>query len=198
MANIGHVFLDRDGTIIQDKHYLCDPGQVELLPGAARGLQKLAGHDCRLYLVSNQSGIGRGYFDEAACQLCQNRLAELLQEHGVRFVDMAHCPHAPEDGCDCRKPALGMWRQLAALHGLKPEQCAMIGDKRDDVAFARNAGMAASVLVLTGHGTQQAAEMGLPDIADRGCLALDAGEQPHWPDAVAKDLDAAVDWLLAL
>lgn len=199
MTRIHHVFLDRDGTIIHDKHYLCDPEEVELLPGAVQALEKLVHHDCKLYLVSNQSGIGRGYFDETACRLCQNRLADLLREQGIGFVDMAFCPHAPEEGCDCRKPGLGLWRQLASLHDLRAEYCAMIGDKREDVAFGRNAGFAASIMVLTGHGQKHAASLHLPALPqDERYMELDWQNNDAWPHALAREFGAAVDCLLAL
>lgn len=199
MAAIEHVFLDRDGTIIQDKHYLCEPDKVELLPGASQALTRLAEHGCRLYLVSNQSGIGRGYFDEQACLLCQDKLAEILRGHGVSFVDMAYCPHAPEAGCDCRKPGLGLWKQMAALYDLAPHKCAMIGDKREDAAFGRNAGFAASVMVLTGHGKEHAKALGLPELAqDQNLLPLETANPGHWPHALARDLPAAVAYLLSL
>ncbi len=199
MDALHHVFLDRDGTIIQDKNYLCEPEQVELLPGASQALARLADNGCRLYLVSNQSGIGRGYFDDYACRLCQDRLAEMLRGHGVSFVDMAYCPHAPEAGCDCRKPGLGMWKQMAALYDLAPENCAMVGDKAEDAAFGRNAGFAASVMVLTGHGTEHARALGLPELPqDADLLRLDTADREHWPHALARDLAAAVAYLLSL
>lgn len=211
MPVVKHVFLDRDGTIIRDKHYLSDPEGVELLPGAPQALAELVGGGCSLYLVSNQSGIGRGYFDAAACVLCQDRLAELLAPWGVRFVDMAFCPHAPADvpgeGCDCRKPGLGMWRQLAALHGLEPETCAMVGDKRADVGFGLNAGFAATVLVLTGHGMEHAAKLGLPPLSEGAqYLSLRGADGAHlfaqgktdWPHAIARDLHGAATFLLSL
>lgn len=199
MSPIKHVFLDRDGTIIKDEHYLCEPDQVQLLPGAAEALAALSGNGCKLYLVSNQSGIGRGYFDEGACRLCQDRLADTLAEHGVSFVDMAFCPHAPEQGCDCRKPALGMWKQMAALYGMQAGECAMVGDKKEDVAFGRKAGFAASVMVLTGHGQEHAAALELPPLPDKVTVAAqDWQRREDWPHALAMDLSAAVQYLLAL
>lgn len=199
MAAIEHVFLDRDGTIIQDKHYLCEPDKVELMPGAVQALARLTDNGCRLYLVSNQSGIGRGYFDEQACLLCQDRLAELLRGHGLSFVDMAYCPHAPEAGCDCRKPGTGMWKQMAALYGLAPQNCAMVGDKREDAAFGRNAGFAASVMLLTGHGVEHAQALGLPELPQNtDLLRLETAGRGHWPHALARDLAAAVEFLLSL
>lgn len=98
------VLLDRDGTLIEDKHYLSEPSGVALLPGVGPALSRLvqAGH--RLFLVSNQSGVGRGYFTEQAVVACQKRLEELLEPYGVAFTDAVWCPHAPEESCFCRKP----------------------------------------------------------------------------------------------
>ncbi|NHZ48831.1 HAD-IIIA family hydrolase, partial [Nitratidesulfovibrio liaohensis] len=114
----GAVLLDRDGTVIEDRHYLSDPSGVTLLPGAARGLAALAAAGARLFLVTNQSGIARGYFTEADLHACNARLDELLGEHGVSLADTAFCPHGPDDGCACRKPAPGMWLTLRDRHGL--------------------------------------------------------------------------------
>ncbi len=197
MPRIENVFFDRDGTLILDKHYLAEPDEVELLPGAARALARLAACGIRLFLVSNQSGIGRGYFTEAACQACQARLAALLERHGVRFTDMAYCPHAPGDGCDCRKPEVGLWRRIAGARGLDPAACAMVGDKRADVSFGINARFAATVLVLTGHGRSEAHKLGLPDIPPGVEAQLLTSGKLHWPYAVARDVSGAVDILLS-
>lgn len=127
------VLLDRDGTLIEDKHYLSEPSGVALLPGVGPALSRLvqAGH--RLFLVSNQSGVGRGYFTEQAVVACQKRLEELLEPYGVAFTDAVWCPHAPEESCFCRKPLPGMFGELRARHGLLPETTFMIGDKLDDL-----------------------------------------------------------------
>lgn len=110
------VLLDRDGTLIEDKHYLSEPSGVALLPGVGPALSRLvqAGH--RLFLVSNQSGVGRGYFTEQAVVACQKRLEELLEPYGVAFTDAVWCPHAPEESCFCRKPLPGMLDELRARH----------------------------------------------------------------------------------
>ncbi len=170
------VFLDRDGTIIRDKHYLADPDEVELLDGAVQGLRALAGLGAVLVVVSNQSGVGRGYFTEEDVALVTDRLDELLDEHGVRPAGYYHCPHAPEKGCNCRKPATGLVDQARTDLGLStdPERCFVIGDKDADVELARNVG-AQSILVLTGKGAEH---------KDR-CR----------PDFIARDLAEAADWI---
>ena len=141
------VLLDRDGTLIEDKHYLSEPSGVALLPGVGPALSRLvqAGH--RLFLVSNQSGVGRGYFTEQAVVACQKWLEELLEPYGVAFTDAVWCPHAPEESCFCRKPLPGMFDELRARHGLLPETTFMIGDKLDDLEFAVNAGLSAGLRI---------------------------------------------------
>ncbi len=186
------LLLDRDGTVIEDRHYAAEPDQIVLLPGAASALARFARAGARLFLVSNQSGVGRGFFSEAAARACNERLAELLAAEGVRFTDMLFCPHAPEAGCACRKPGTGMWELLRARRDLDPARSIMIGDKPDDLRFGRAAGLAASVLVLTGKGRETAARLGLPDPV--GCRVLDAPGADE-PDAVAADLTAVADCL---
>lgn len=196
MNKIRNVILDRDGTVIKDKHYLSDPAGVELLPGAAEGLARLARAGIRLFVASNQSGIGRGYFAEADHHAVAARMNELLAEANVRIEGAAFCPHAPEDACACRKPATGMWDALARDHGLAPAETAMVGDKPADVAFGLAAGLAASVLVLTGKGEASAHKLGIPPF-DEDVLEL-PDRTPEQPHAVARDLDAACAWLLDL
>lgn len=156
------VFLfDRDGTVIMDKHYLSVPAGVELLPGAGETLGSLARQGARLFLVSNQSGVGRGMFPAEAVDACNQKLAELLLPYGAEFEDMVFCPHSPEEGCTCRKPAIGMWENLRARHHLSPATCIMVGDKEEDMLFGANAAIATRVLVLTGKGRATAQKLGI-------------------------------------
>jgi len=197
MPGIDTVLLDRDGTVIVDEHYLCDPARVRLLPGAGQALARLADAGMRLFLVSNQSGIGRGFFTEAGHLAVQARLEALLREHGVRLADAAFCLHAPDAGCPCRKPGLGQWQALRHRHGLDPATTAVIGDKASDVAFGTNLGAAVTVLVLTGHGADEAARLGLPPLTGEA-MDLPEGGVPGlpWPDILARDLAAAVERLM--
>ena len=192
------ILLDRDGTLIEDRHYLSDPQGVTLLPGVGQGLARLSAEGCRLFIVSNQSGIGRGYFTEESVQACQRRLEELLHRFEVKLEDAVWCPHAPEESCQCRKPLPGLWHQLRKKYGLDPEHCLMIGDKKDDLLFACNARLMAGIMVLTGKGTEQARSLGL-NMPKTGCSILDRAHDQTGPTQyiVAANFEAAVDWILA-
>lgn len=158
---IKYLFADRDGTLIIDKHYLSDPAQVELFPDVAKTLKLLQNNAIKTIVVTNQSGIGRGYFSEEDFLDCQKALEQQFRAENAELLDYAFCPHAPEEQCRCRKPALGMWEYLSKKHSLNPYECAMIGDKKEDVLFGINAGFACSCLVLTGKGQKTANEFRL-------------------------------------
>lgn len=161
MPHITSLLLDRDGTVIKDKHYLHKPRGVALLPGVGEALGALASQGMRFFLVSNQSGVGRGMFPEEAVAACNARLAELLARYGVVLTDSVYCPHAPEENCACRKPGTGMWETLSARHSLDPACCLMAGDKVEDIRFGSAAGVALRILVLTGKGQDTAERCGL-------------------------------------
>jgi D-glycero-D-manno-heptose 1,7-bisphosphate phosphatase len=148
--------LDRDGTIIREKHYLSRPEDVELLPGAATGLQMLSGLGMGLVVLTNQSGIGRGYFDEDSLRLVHDRMSLLLACAGVEIDAIYHCPHVPEDRCNCRKPNTGLVTRAASELGFIPCEGIVVGDKSIDVELGRSVG-ATSFLVLTGYGEQERA-----------------------------------------
>ena len=193
MTPIDTILLDRDGTLIEERHYLRDPDQVALIPGVAAPMRRLAGLGCRFFVASNQSGIGRGLLTEADYRAVHARLEALLLAEGIALGGAAFCPHAPEDGCDCRKPRTGLWLQLAGRHGLRPETTAMVGDKLADVRFGQAAGCAETALVLTGHGPAEAAKLGLPPL-DRAVRACAAGDGR--PTYLARDLGAYLELLV--
>ncbi len=151
------VLLDRDGTIIQEREYLSDPEQVKLIPGAGAALRELQRMGFRLVVITNQSGIGRGFFTEAVLQQIHQRLNELLQQAGVRLDAIYVCPHKPEDACSCRKPRLGLMQQAARELGFTPEHSIVIGDKASDIEMGYNSG-AVTFLVRTGYGAEVEAE----------------------------------------
>ncbi|MDQ7834427.1 MAG: HAD-IIIA family hydrolase [Humidesulfovibrio sp.] len=153
------VFLDRDGTVIAERHYLHDPAGVELLPGAAEGLRAMQSLGLRLVLVTNQSGVGRGYFGRDAVERVHGRLLELLEHEGVDIDAIYLCPHAPDTVCNCRKPKPGLLERAATDLDLDPERSFVIGDKACDVdlGLVMNA---TTFLVTTGHGAGQVAECG--------------------------------------
>ncbi len=156
------VFLDRDGTIIEEKNYLQDPDQVVLIAGAAKAISLLSQKGYYIILVSNQSGVARGYFTEKDVIRVNQRVQELLQEQGASIDAMYYCPHHPEGSiakykidCNCRKPKPGMGIQASRELDLELSNCFMIGDKAADVEFAINCGMKNGFLVATGHGKEQ-------------------------------------------
>jgi histidinol-phosphate phosphatase family protein len=138
------VLLDRDGTLVVDVPYNGDPARVRPMPGAREALDRLRAAGVRLAVVSNQSGIGRGILTETDVAAVNRRVEELLGPLGPWLV----CPHAPDAGCDCRKPEPGLVLAAAQRLGVAPERCAVVGDIGADVEAARAAG-ARGVLVPT-------------------------------------------------
>lgn len=145
------VLLDRDGTLIVERHYLSDPTGVQLLPGAAKGLRKMRALGLGLVVITNQSAIGRGYLDEARLHKIHARMGELLQKESV-FVDgIYYCPHLPDNNCQCRKPNLALPHRAACHLGFNVQDSFVIGDKECDIDMGQGLG-ATTLLVLTGYG----------------------------------------------
>lgn len=128
-------FLDRDGTLIRDAHYLRDPDGVELLPGVVAALRALRDAGYALVVITNQSGIARGLVTAADYEAVRKRLDDLLDRDGITLLASYHCPHHPDfDGlCECRKPGTLLHRRAAAEHQLALEQSVYIGDRWRDV-----------------------------------------------------------------
>ena len=143
------VFLDRDGTIIRDEHYLHDPSRVRLLDHAAEGLRLMQAMGFDLFIVTNQSGVARGYMTERDVQAVNDELLRQLRTHGVHIHDVRYCPHLK--GCSCRKPAPGMLLDLAYRHGIDMSRSVMIGDKHADVQAGLAAGCHALLSGAPGH-----------------------------------------------
>ena len=128
-------FLDRDGTIIEDRDYLADPDQLRILPGAAEAIRRLTGAGWPVVIVTNQSGIGRGYYSQAEYDRVEARLSELLGAAGASVLATYHCPHAPDrvPPCACRKPRPGMFERAAREHHLDLSTSVYIGDRMRDL-----------------------------------------------------------------
>jgi D-glycero-D-manno-heptose 1,7-bisphosphate phosphatase len=145
------IFLDRDGTIIVENSYPSDPDQVVLLDGAVEGLRAMSKHGLPFVVVSNQSGIGRGYFTVEQADAVEQRLEDLLAREGISVAGWYRCPHAPNADCLCRKPMPGMVHAAVRDLDLDPARSFVIGDKRSDIDLAAAIG-AVGILVTTGHG----------------------------------------------
>lgn len=151
------VVLDRDGTIIVERHYLSDPRQVELIPQVATGLRQLSEMGLGLVLITNQSAIGRGFFDHSRLDLIHRRLCELLEAERVHLSGIYFCPHMPKDDCLCRKPRPELIERAAKELDFDPKTSFVVGDKACDVELGQRVG-ATTFLVRTGYGAQVAAE----------------------------------------
>ena len=148
------VFLDRDGTIVEDKDYLSDPDKLEIIPGALEALRRLHDAGFKLFIVTNQSGIGRGYYTEADMHRVNARLMDELGRYGVRFEKIYYAPEAPEQPSRGRKPSPQFLFDARDEFGIDLSQSYMIGDKLGDVECGRNAGVKKSILVRTGYGAE--------------------------------------------
>ncbi|MBI2511266.1 MAG: HAD-IIIA family hydrolase [Opitutae bacterium] len=135
------LFLDRDGTIIHDRDYLCDPSGVELVPGAAAALQRARARGYLLFLFTNQSGIGRGFHTIEHTHRCNARMVELLGLGPEPFAEICIAPEAPDQPSLYRKPSPRFILESIARHGLDPAHCWMIGDRESDI----DAGLAAGI-----------------------------------------------------
>ena len=147
------MFLDRDGTIVEDAGYLRHPDQVRLLPGAATAIERLNSSGLLAIVVTNQSGIARGLLTADDYRLSQRRVDELLGQSGARLDGDYYCPHLPEltGPCDCRKPGALLYRQAAERFGIDLGRSWWVGDRIRDVLPADAFG-ARGILVRTGAG----------------------------------------------
>ena len=177
----GAVFLDRDGTINEEVSYLDDPDRLHLIPSAPEAIRLLNEAGIPVIVVSNQAGVGRGFFSAATVEAIHERLAEQLASHNAHFDAIYYCPHHPSEGCGCRKPRIGMLEQAAQKHGIDLQRGYMVGDKASDLDAGRQAGCR-TVLVLTGYGEQVREAFNTPD---------------SQPDHISTDLYGAVKWILA-
>ncbi|HET8713719.1 MAG TPA: HAD family hydrolase [Gemmatimonadales bacterium] len=169
MANPA-VFLDRDGTIVEDPGFLHEPGKVKLLPGVAEAIRLLNEHGFLVISVSNQSGIARGRYTVEDYAAVQRRLAELLESHGARLDGSYFCPHHPAvtGPCECRKPGPKLFREAQEALDIDLRRSWWVGDRLSDVQPALALG-GRGILVATGEGNLhqgQARALGVMVVAD--------------------------------
>lgn len=167
------VFLDRDGTLMREVNYCFDPKQVEIFPGVSEALQRLRKSGFKLIVISNQAGIGRGYFTEEQYRRVEAEVARAVLP--ATFDAVYFCPDRPDLATERRKPAPGMVFEAQRDHHIDLARSFFIGDKAIDIECGHNAGLR-TILVRTGYG------------------ANETQANPHW---VADDLSAAADIILA-
>jgi D-glycero-D-manno-heptose 1,7-bisphosphate phosphatase len=167
LRNCPGLFLDRDGTLMEDPGYVSHPDQVRLIPGIAATLKRFRAAGYALVVVTNQSGIGRGLYSWDDYDAVAARLAELLAAEGVAFDAVLACGHAPDEGCGWRKPAPGMIREAATMLALDLRRSLLVGDKLSDLEAAAAAGLPRAVHVASGQGARERTKVsaGKPAVA---------------------------------
>jgi len=187
------LFIDKDGTLIENIPYNVDPARIRLTPGAAVALRELSDHGFAVVVVSNQAGVALGRFEERALAVVERTLRERLLHAGVPVTGVYWCPHHPAGSvarfsmqCDCRKPLPGMLRRAAREHDLDLDASWMVGDILDDIEAGRRAGCR-TILLDNGHETEwQVSRLRLPhfvvsDIARIADVVLTAAALPGQP-----------------
>ena len=175
------VFLDRDGTMVEEVGYLNHLSRFRMFPFVAAAVRRLNEAGLPVVVITNQSGVGRGYFPESLVHQVHEEMMLQLSPEGARIDAIYYCPHTPVENCACRKPKTGMLDKAAIEHSLDLQRSFVVGDRHSDIELARNAG-ARSILVRTGYG--------------EGELAWHVAKWPSQPDFVAQDLTDATEWIL--
>ena len=152
------VFLDRDGTLNVDLHYLKDPERLELHRGVGEGLRRLKGAGYLLLVVTNQSGVARGLYTVKDVEAIHARLLQRLTAEGASVDGFYYCPHAPEEGCACRKPGVALFQQAAREWNLDLARCVVLGDRYLDVEAGRRLGMLTAYVPEPGSEGEYAEE----------------------------------------
>lgn len=187
----GAVFLDRDGTITEEVGYVDDLVKFRLMEHSGQAIRLLNAQGLKVIVVTNQSGVARGFYPESHVRTVNQRLGELLSAEGARLDGIYYCPHHPTEGqgaythpCDCRKPEPGLLYEAVKEHGVQLSRSFVVGDKLSDMALAHRVG-SKGVLVLTGYGREELARGQGPE------------ENQAKPDFVAEDLLKAARWIIA-
>lgn len=172
------VFLDRDGTINVDTGYISDPSELVFIRGAKKGVKLLKDKDFLVFVVTNQSGVGRGYFSLKKLKAVNNKLLSEFVKDGLDIDGVFYCPHHPKINCRCRKPKPKLVYDIARPHRINLEKSFFVGDKLIDVQTGKNAGCK-TVLIDTGDNPH-----------------LENEEDWTQPDFIAKDLFEASKWII--
>jgi D-glycero-D-manno-heptose 1,7-bisphosphate phosphatase len=175
------VFLDRDGTIAEEVGYLNHISRFHMFPFAAQAIRRLNQAKLPVIVITNQSGVGRGYFPESLVGAVHELMTMQLAKEGAHIDALYYCPHKGDDACACRKPKPGMLERAAREHNLDLRRSFVVGDRYGDMALARSVN-ACSILVRTGYG--------------QGEIQWHSAKWPAAPDFIAENLADAADWIL--
>ncbi len=180
------IFLDRDGTITEEKDFICKVEEIKFIPGSKEALKILQGLGHKLVIVSNQSGIARGLMSEEQVEVINDFIQKELEKEGIKIDAVYYCPHHPDEECDCRKPRTGLIRRALENHHLRLRGAWVVGDKLSDVLLGKNI-KGKSILVLTGYGQGTKQKLELDSFScDR-----------QKPDYIAEDLLEAASFIKA-
>jgi len=190
ILNMGHraIFLDRDGTLNEEVGYVNHIERFTLLPRVGQAIRLLNQHEWKVVVITNQSGVARGYFPESLIHQVHQKMQDLLKREGAYLDGIYYCPHHPDIGvppyrqkCRCRKPAPGLIEEAVKTLNLDPSRSYVIGDRGGDIEFAHQVG-AKAILVLTGYG--------------KGEWEYFRDQWKVKPEHVAEDLFEAAQWIL--
>lgn len=177
------VFLDRDGVINHDSDaYIKHPDEFHFISKSPDAIALLTAEGFQVILVTNQSAVGRGMISDRILDAIFKKMTQGVEQAGGRINDIFFCPHAPDQGCDCRKPKPGMILRAVDRHGIDLKKAVMVGDSAKDIECGKNAGCAVTILVKTGNG-----EKALAALKEKGIA----------PDFFARDLYEAACWITA-
>lgn len=172
------VFLDRDGTINVDTGYLGNPDELVLIRGAKEGVRLLKKNGFFVFIITNQSGVGRGYFSLEDLKLVNNKVLDEFSKDGIKIDDVYYCPHHPKDKCKCRKPNTKLVADVAKKFNINLKYSYFVGDKLIDVQTGKNAGCKAILIN-----------------ADNSSL-IESEDDWTQPNFIAKDLREAARWII--
>jgi len=175
------VFLDRDGTIAEEVGYLNHVSRFHMFPFAGQAIRQLNHAKLPVIVITNQSGVARGYFPESLVGDVHELMTTQLAEEGAHIDALYYCPHKGDDACDCRKPNPGMLERAAREHGLDLRRSFVVGDRYGDIELAHGVG-ARGIMVRTGYG--------------EGEIQWHSSNWPAPPDFIADDLAAAAEWIV--
>jgi D-glycero-D-manno-heptose 1,7-bisphosphate phosphatase len=176
------VFIDRDGVINRDSpDYIKSWEEFVFLPGSLGAFKRLTESGFAAIVITNQSAVGRRLISMAGLKRIHRKMKMAVQRNGGFIRDIYFCPHTPEAGCDCRKPKPGLICRAQQEHGIDLSKSYMVGDSAKDIECAHNAGCGCAILVMTGNGSQAREHL---------------SQKGVFPDYVASDLLAAVDWII--
>jgi D-glycero-D-manno-heptose 1,7-bisphosphate phosphatase len=182
------VFVDRDGVISEEVGYISDVEHFRLIPQSAEAVKLINQRGLKIIVITNQSGVARGYFSEEVLGHINRKMEQLLSDQGALLDGIYYCPHHPEGTveayrmeCDCRKPSAGLLIQASREHAIDLSSSYLVGDKRTDIECAHRAG-AKGILVLTGYGKDELSKINSAALAQ--------------PEYVAADLLDAVQWII--